>query len=574
VNSCIESPTLNGARLAVINARLEGVVRNMASTLLRTGRSGVLNRARDFSCCIVTHRNELLCAAESLPIHVLRGPDMMAASMVDYHPELKPGDAFLHNCPYHGCSHPADHSILVPVFDSTATHRYTVVVKAHQADIGNSQPTTYFGEARDVYEEGALIFPAVQVQRDYRDIDDIVRMCMTRIRVPEQWRGDFMAMLGAARTGEKALMALGEEYGWDVLESFNTQWFDYSEQCMEKAIMKLPGGSARATSTHDAIPGVCEKPITVAAEVRIDNDLGQVSVDLTDNVDCQPNGLNVSEACVHTSAMIGIFNCIDSTVPKNAGSFRRIHLVLREGCIVGIPTHPHSCSAATTNIADRIANAVQLGISEIGDNVGMAEIGANLPACRGVFSGRDPHTGKVFVNQVFLGSSGGAGTPCADGWLHYSHAGNGGMGYLDSIEQAEQYQPLLVRSRYLIQDSEGAGEHRGAPGKYIEFETTAPELQIGYLTDGLQNPPQGVKGGFAARAGRQFIRHADGREEALPQQGMLSLRPGQALVSITSGGGGYGDPANRDRAATIADVREGRISRQRARDVYGVDSDE
>ena len=574
MNSHVQGPTLNGARLAVINARLEGVVRNMASTLLRTGRSGVLNRARDFSCCIVTHRNELLCAAESLPIHVLRGPDMMAASMVDYHPDLQPGDAFLHNCPYHGCSHPADHSILVPVFDSTGTHRYTVVVKAHQADIGNSQPTTYFGEARDVYEEGALIFPAVQVQRNYRDIDDIVRMCMTRIRVPEQWRGDFMAMLGAARTGEKALAALGEEYGWGVLESFNTGWFDYSEQCMEQAILKLPGGSARATSTHDAIPGVCEEAITVAAEVRIDNVMGQVSVDLTDNVDCQPNGLNVSEACVHTSAMIGIFNCIDAAVPKNAGSFRRIHLVLREGCIVGIPTHPYSCSAATTNIADRIANAVQLGISEIGENIGMAEIGANLPACRGVFSGRDPNTEKHFVNQVFLGSSGGAGTPCADGWLHYSHAGNGGMGYLDSIEQAEQYQPLLVRSRYLIQDSEGAGKHRGAPGKYIEFATTAPELQIAYLTDGLQNPPQGVKGGLCARAGRQYIRHADGREEVLPQYGILSLRPGQALVSITSGGGGYGDPASRDRAKTIADVREGRISPQRAIDVYGVDSEE
>lgn len=563
---------LNGAKLAVVNARLEGVVRKMASTLLRTGRSGVLNRARDFSCCIVTHQNELLCAAESLPIHVLRGPDIMAATMVGYHPELSAGDAFLHNCPYHGGSHPADHTVLVPVVDRDGEHRFTVVVKAHQADIGNSQPTTYYGAARDIYEEGALIFPATQVQRNYATIEDIVRICRARIRVPDQWQGDFMAMLGAARTGEQALLALGEEYGWKFLEAFSGQWLDYSEQRMEQAIKELPGGRARASSTHDAIPGVCDEPITVTADVHIDREMGSVHIDLRDNPDCQPNGLNVSEACVHTSAMIGLFNCLDSSVPKNAGAFRRIHLALRENCIVGIPTHPHSCSAATTNVSDRIANAVQLAISGIGENIGMAEIGANLPASRGVFSGTDPRSGKAFVNQVFLGSSGGAGNSRADGWLHYSHVGNGGMGYLDSIELAELYQPLLVRSRYLIPDSEGAGKQRGAPGKYVEIETSAAQLDIAYLTDGIQHPPQGVCGGQAASGSQQYLQSVDGDCELLPAQGVLRLCPGQRLISITSGGGGYGDPKMRARSDIKRDVAEGLVSERRAREVYGLES--
>lgn len=570
-NIALVNRELNGAKLAVINARLEGVVRKMATTLLRTGRSGVLNRARDFSCCIVTQQNELLCAAESLPIHVLRGPDIMAATMVGFHPELRAGDAFLHNCPYHGGSHPADHTILVPVVDREGEHRFTVVVKAHQADIGNSQPTTYFGAARDIYEEGALIFPATRVQRNYQTIEDIVRICRARIRVPDQWQGDFMAMLGAARSGEQALLALGEEYGWQLLEAFSGQWLDYSEQRMEQAIRQLPGGTARASSTHDAIPGVCDEPITVEAQVHIDREMGAVHIDLRDNPDCQPNGLNVSEACVHTSAMIGLFNCLDSSVPKNAGAFRRIHLALRENCIVGIPKHPHSCSAATTNVSDRIANAVQLAISGIGDNTGMAEIGANLPASRGVFSGIDPRSGKAFVNQVFLGSSGGAGNPQTDGWLHYSHAGNGGMGYLDSVELAELYQPLHVRSRYLIPDSEGAGAQRGAPGKYVEIETPAPQLDIAYLTDGIQEPPQGACGGQAARGSQQYLESADGVRETLPAYGILSLSRGQRLISITSGGGGYGDPRTRAREDVRRDVEEGLVSLQRAQEVYGLE---
>ena len=165
---------VDGVRLAILANRFDSIARKMTNTLLRTGRSGVLNIARDFSCCIITAGHELLATAESLPIHVLSGPDMMARSMLEFHPDLKRGDAFLHNSPYHGCSHPADHTILVPVIDDAGRHRFTVLAKAHQADCGNARPTTYMGAARDVYEEGALIFPAVKVQEDYRDIEDII----------------------------------------------------------------------------------------------------------------------------------------------------------------------------------------------------------------------------------------------------------------------------------------------------------------------------------------------------------------------------------------------------------------
>ena len=162
--------------------------------------------------------------------------------MVAFHPDLRRGDAFLHNSPYHGNSHAADHTILVPVIDDDGVHRFTAFAKAHQADIGNARPSSYYGTARDVYEEGALIFPAVQVQRGYRDIDDIIRMCMTRIRVPEQWYGDYLALVGAARIGERELLALGREIGWDELDDLARHWFDYAEGCMAAAIRRLPAG--------------------------------------------------------------------------------------------------------------------------------------------------------------------------------------------------------------------------------------------------------------------------------------------------------------------------------------------
>ncbi len=136
--------TFDPVDLAVLSSRFNAIVRSQANTLVRSGRSVILNTGRDFSCCILSAQDEIIAVAESLPTHVLSGPDLMARCMREFHPKLASGDAFLHNSPYHGNSHPADLSILVPVFDSVGTHRFTVLSKAHQADIGNSEPTTYW----------------------------------------------------------------------------------------------------------------------------------------------------------------------------------------------------------------------------------------------------------------------------------------------------------------------------------------------------------------------------------------------------------------------------------------------
>lgn len=564
---------LNGAALAVLNNRLQGVARKMANTLLRAGRSGVLNRGRDFSACIVTADCQLLAAAESLPIHVLSGPDMMARAMMDLHPGFKRGDAFLHNSPYHGCSHPADHTILVPVIDAGGTHRFTVVAKAHQADIGNSIPTTYHGTAKDVYEEGALIFPAVQIQSDYKTNEDIVRMCEMRIRVPEQWRGDFLAMLGSARIGESELLAIGEELGWDMIEAFQQQWLDYSEGRMAAAIAKMPAGSGYAVSTHDPIPGTPRDGVPVNARVVVDPVSQTIEVDLRDNLDSLPCGLNLSEACARTSALIGVFNSIDPNVPKNAGAFRRVNLKLRENCVVGIPRHPTSCSVATTNIADRVSSAVQLAIAGIGDGVGMAEIGAGLGASSGVVSGLDPRSGKAFINQMFLGATAGAASPGNDAWLTYLHGGNGGLCFIDSIELDEVYQPLVIRERSLVLDSEGAGRTRGAPSLYVEFETDGCDVDVAYVCDGVTNAPAGVRGGLAGGGATQSIHASDGTVRELDRATVARLRAGETLRSVTTGGGGYGPPFERQIERVRHDVVEGWISSARARETYGVEID-
>ena len=563
---------LDPITLAVLNKRFEAVTTKMANTLLRTGRSGVLNLARDFSTSIVTQDCELLTGAESLPIHHLSGADLMARSMMELHPSLQRGDAFLHNSPYHGCSHPADHTILVPVINDEGVHHYTVWVKAHQADCGNAQPTTYMGHARDVYEEGALIFPAVKVQQNYKDIPDIIRLCEMRIRVPEQWRGDYLAMVGAARIGEREVLAMADEFGWETLHAFEREWLDYSEKLMIAAIKKTPSGSATATSTHDPVPGTPPEGIRIKVEVKVDPENAMIEVDLRDNPDVMPCGLNLSEACARTGAMIGIFNSIEDPVPTNAGSFRRIKVHIREGCIAGGGKHPTSMSVATTNLADRVTNPVQRAFSKIKDGIGLAECGPIFPASMGVISGFDPRNDNApFVNEVFLLDTGGAAAPKTDAWLTICHAGNSGMCFIDSVELDELHFPILVKSRHLVPDTEGAGRTIGAPSGFCEYGPIGGgTLEVVYVADGAINNAKGTLGGLDGAKIRNYVRTKDGELKELPACSDIILQPGETIVSYSSGGGGYGPPYERPVDKVKHDVEEGWITKERARDVYGV----
>ncbi len=564
----VETTSFDPVLLAVLANRFESIVREMTNTLLRSGRSAVLNMARDFSCSLITSDNELLASAEGLPVHVI-GTEFLAEAMCELQPDFADGDAFLHNDPYMGNTHPADHAILVPVFVD-GEHMFTACAKSHQADCGNALPTTYMPGARDVYEEGALIFPCVRVQRDRRDVQDIIRMCRRRIRVPEQWYGDYLATLGAARIGERRLKELCEQYGRDTVRDFVREWFDYSERRMTEAVRQLPAGELIGRATHDPYPGVPDGvPLTV--KVTIDSEEGLIELDLRDNPDNYAGGLNESRACATNNVITGVFNSIDPDVPHNAGSFRRIRVLLRDGCIAGIPRFPHSCSMATTNIADRLVCLTQAAFAELGEGFGLAEGALGMGISYAVISGQDArYDGAPYVNQIFLGSTGGPGGPSADGWPTYYLPVAASLMYHDSTEVDEQKYPLHVHAKRLIPDSEGPGRHRGALGSEVIYGTKDRPMMIAYTFEGHENPARGVRGGLPGAPSDGWKYDASGERVDVPMATAMDIHPGERVLSRTGGGGGYGDPLTRDAERVLDDVREGWVSRTRAQEIYGV----
>ena len=564
----IGMPKIESALLAVIANRFDCICREMTNTLLRSGRSAVLNMARDFSCSLVTGDNQLLAAAEGLPVHVF-GSQFLTQAMCDLHADLAEGDAFLHNDVYLGNTHSADHTILVPVFVD-GEHLFTACAKAHQADCGNSLPSTYMPFAGDLYEEGALNFPCVRIQRNYQDVDDIIRMCRRRIRVPDQWYGDYLAELGAARIAERRLKELVGKYGRDLMQQFIAEWFDYSERRMIHAIKELPSGELVNTGAHDPFPAVPDG-VPIKVKVRVDGEEGKVEVDLRDNIDCVPAGLNESKTCAINNVVTGIFNSLDPGVPHNAGSFRRITVHLREGCVVGIPKFPTSCSVATTNVGDRLVNITQAAFAQIGDGFGLAEGGLGMGPPYAVISGNDFRKGGApYVNQLIIGSNGGPGTPSTDGWVTYGLPVVAGLMYRDSVEIDEQKYPIHFKSMRLMTDAGGPGKFRGSPGARVVYGPKRDPMTVIFPLDGHHHPPKGVRGGHAGAAAYAAKIDREGSEGRVPCVSAEKLLPGEFIVGADTGGGGYGDPLERDPERVRLDVLEKWVSIEQARDVYGV----
>ena len=206
----------------------------------------------------------------------------------------------------------------------------------------------------------------------------------------------------------------------------------------------------------------------------------------------------------------------------------------------------------------------------MGQPHGLAEGGVMQQAGMAVISGVDSRDGEPYVNQMFIGLSGGPGLQGHDGWVTYEGPDGGAMLILDTIEIIEGMYPILVEGRWIERDTLGAGEWDGAPGMTAIYGPVAGDMTVIYCSDGEQNPPKGVLGGHAAAAPSNWKRLRDGELIRLPAFHQEVLRPGEKVKFTTCGGGGYGDPTKRDPALTIKAANRGWVSEEFAREHYRV----
>jgi N-methylhydantoinase B len=553
--------------MSVLAAQCRAISSHMSNALLRAARSGVISSARDFSSVLLLGDGRPLVIDEGLPVHV-GGAHLAIQAVMQSFDDIEEGDCFLNNSPFMGNTHHADFTLCAPVFYDDEL-LFWVVSRAHQADVGAPIPSTYLPFAATVQEEG-IHFPCVRVRRGGTELRDVIRILTEAVRVPELCYADYLAQVGALRVGEQRLIELCDKYSSATIKAFCDEWLAYGDRMMASAIAALPAAEWRGETRHDPV-SFAPEGIPVRATLKIDPEEKRITVDLLDNVDNVAGGLNLTHATTLAAVYGGILNNIGPSVPRNAGSLARIDVLLREGAVVGIPARGVGTSVATTNLCDRLFNLIQSLFARGGSPYGIAEGSCGGPPSFGVISGRDLRTdGSYYVNQTIIGFGGGPAVHGHDGWLTYNKAVTGGALRIDSVEINEQRFPIIYDAIELVLDTAGAGTWNGAPSVRTQFGPRHTEMKVAYYGDAGEFPPQGVVGGHAGGPSAARKRLIDGSVVRLPSMGVESLDAGERIESTWSGGGGYGDPLQREPDRVARDVEEGLTSVTRAREVYGV----
>lgn len=546
----------------IITEGLNAVMAEMRGNVMRSSYSSVIGLVQDFSCGLFSPEGDLIAQGPDHPGHIVPLPWSVQASMEDLGDSLEEGDVILLNDPYRGGTHLNDVTVLWPVFLDGELFCFPAV-RAHWADVGGISPGSYTGEATNIFYEGIRI-PPIKIYERGELNDAAHRILMSNVRLPEEREGDFRACIGACRVAESRIRELLDRYGRERFEAVVQANFDRAERRMRAHIAALPDGEYFAEDYMEFFSDDRFDPGLIALRLVIDGDT--MVADFTRSSPQLPGVVNSTAAVAQGGVLITLKSALDPGGRLNAGVFRPIECVTTPGTIVSVtfdaPANAHG------EVRKRIVSVMLAALARVTpDRVTGDLCGTSFP---NVIGGWDSSRSKPFL---FLASpsGGNGGFLEADGPDALTNVDMGDLPLNHPSEEYEPKFPLRIERVALRPDSEGAGKSRGGTGivVHVRVETEAAEYSV--TCDRAIIPPWGVLGGESAAPISNWVAQADG-ERAMFHLGKISSYPvgGAEVVLQAAGGGGYGDPLDRDPDAVAADVVDGYVSADRARDVYGV----
>jgi N-methylhydantoinase B len=542
---------------SVVQHRLLAIVEEMGEAMLRTSYSQILNSSRDFSTAICDMSGRLIAQAEHVPIHVGALPYAAKAMTEFFGDDIHKGDVFLLNDPYHGGNHLPDLTAFVPVFEGDRP-RFWSINRAHQSDIGGATHGAYNAAATDIWQEGIRITPLKLYDRgEVRR--DLLEMIATNVRHPRDFRGDLAAMIGSAHVGERRMLALAAEFGWPMTDAAIEAVLDGAERQTRAVIAQWQDGVYRGEAMLDD-DGRGNNDIHIRAIVtKAGSDL---VIDLSDSHEQVASFVNSSYPNMFSAVVVALSYLIDPDTPKNDGTFRPLTIVAKPGTVVwanpGAPV-----TLATNHCAQEILEAIIKALAPACPDRAMAGWGRRF---RIAIQGKDPRAkipgGRPFIWHFFQARPGGGASPAGDGWPGAGEWQAAGGIKFGSLEVTEVRFPLFFRRHEFRSDSGGAGKFRGGPGGIAEIIVETAEPAIGNTAgDGVR---YGACGILEGRDGvpHRYTLYSEGRppRPIKTKEVGLVINPNDVLVLESGGGGGWGDPAERDQAAATGDIEDGFIT--------------
>ena len=540
----------------VIRNALVAATDEMVLALRKSAYSTNIKTRSDFSCAFFDADLRAVAQGFTQPVHLGSMVEQVPQAVRTYGAEnLGPGDVIITNDPYPSGVHLNDVSLISPVHYEGELLGY-VANLAHHVDVGGGAPAS-IGAFREVFQEGVII-PPVKVVEAGRIVDDVFRLILAQIRSKHETAGDFRAQIAANATGTRRLQALVARHGRETIVETMRELLDYTERRTRAEIAALPHGVYEAEGSVDT-DGYTDEPVHLEARIEITPD--GVAFDLSGSDPQRRAPVNSTYAMTFSACAYALKCLIDPDLPVNDGFYRVISLDAPPGSVTNCtwPSPVVGGWETQTRLVDVIFLALLPALPDA------LPAGTKAMMCHAGFGGVDPVTNEY---TCFLETFGGGygGRARSDGpdavQTHGQNTENA------PVEETELNYPVRVTRLSLVEDSEGAGRHRGGLGLRKDFHFDRPTT-FTVLADRTLHGPWGVFGGLAGSPA-EYVLIRDGEERRLPAKGTIDLVAGDVVSYRTCGGGGYGPPEEREPSRVLRDVLEGKVSAERARDVYKV----
>jgi N-methylhydantoinase B len=554
----------------VVRSAMETICFEMATYVSRTATTPILNQSNERNATILDGQGRLAALSVGIPQFMLTSTLPVRFALEFFGDELYPGDVLVANDPYHGGGHLPDFNVFAPVFDtgSAGDGRAQLLliasIQCHHGDTGGAVPGGYNVHAADIWSEGVR-YPAVKLIEAGRERRDVIHLMRTNNRLPG-FIGDLRSQVGAAQLGARRLGEIVERYGADAVGASVEATIDDTRRRFRDEVRAWPDGTYEADAYVDNDPaGNQDIHVHVAVTVQGDH----LTVDFTGS-DSRPEIQGWSTFGNTRGYVIAqLASLVDPTIPKNEGFFDCIELIVPEGTCVN-PTVGRPVSSGTHHPGVEVGDAIALALAQIIPDRCTPQT-YKIGSPRQMWGDHNPRTGRPFFDhggELYAGWCGAV--KGVDGW----GAQNASFGNLikATAEINETLFPHMIRGREYITDSGGPGQWRGCPGSYFVKEVLAPTRVSQYMVNQRHIHP-GINGGRSGSGDRCTLKVGGPKENEIviehSCQGVL-LDPGECLVYEFGGGGGWGDPLDRDPTAVLDDVWDEVVSIDGARRDYGV----
>jgi len=565
--------TIDPTTFAVVWNRLENILDNMGEKVLHAAQSFVMGLVRDFGQGFLNARGEVVAISGYLPLHVFTASTAIEAFLDKFGGEFRPNDFYLGNDAYIVRSgHMPDWTFVRPLFHDDELYGF-FQLRAHMEDTGGFMPGGYAPGAYDIIAEG-LNIPPLKIMDQGVLNEELWGLIRRNVRNPSLVEMDVMLINAAMELGERDLTRLIDKYGIDTVKACMEEILAAGEQAMREEIASIPDGEYYGETACDW-DGHTDKPVYVRARLTVHGE--EMTFDLTES-DPQVTFVNSPRGNTLYGVRQAVFSMVDPAVPKNDGGAKLIHVLTKPGTAVD-PIYPATVGACGVTLGTPITEACQIALGEAMPESVMAGWARHFcPIEFGSDPTRtDPRTGTIrqYYSETFMDGSGG-GMRGYDGWPGLAPYFFVGCLMRPDMEIFEATVPFRVWKAEFIQDWEGAGEFRSGPGVFVEMEAAPrPPEAVAFLqsgnSDGMEFPPRGVGGGEDGRKNEMWIENPETRESRIFRSFALGpIEAGEFLRTKAAGGGGWGDPLDREAERVCDDVRDELISLERACAVYGV----